>query len=278
MKHFILAISVCLGFSVFPTENAFAANQDLLYTPGKSIFSSQQKKIADQVISIFENDTPEIQYNYIEYLGDGRGYTAGRGGFTSATGDMLEVVERYTEIEPNNPLAPYLPNLKALSAEESDSIEGLSGLPAAWKQSSEDKTFLQVQDDVVDDDYYLPALKLARQLGVREPLTLLNLYDAIIQHGEGDDPDGLPALIKKASNQVGGTPREGVNEHEWLGAFMAARRATLLHPDDEDTQDEWSESVGRVDALYQLYLDGNFTLTPPVHLNPWGEDFVLTGK
>jgi hypothetical protein len=37
-----------------------------------------------QITSTFENSTLELQYDYVENIGDGRGITAGRAGFTSA--------------------------------------------------------------------------------------------------------------------------------------------------------------------------------------------------
>ena len=45
-----------------------------------------QKHRADQLISIFENGIPEIQYGYAEDLDDGRGITAGRAGFCTGWG------------------------------------------------------------------------------------------------------------------------------------------------------------------------------------------------
>ena len=100
----------------------------------KTGFTKEQRIIADQIISVFENDTPNIQYGYAENLYDGRGITAGRAGFTSATADMLEVIERYTARVPNNPLAIYLPRLKTLAIDESGSTKDLEGLERKWKE------------------------------------------------------------------------------------------------------------------------------------------------
>jgi chitosanase len=170
------------------------------------VFTEDQRMLADQIISVFENNWPEIDYAYAENLDDGRGITAGRAGFTSATGDMLIIVERYTEIEPNNPLAVYLPRLRELADEESGSVEGLEGLEDAWRTAAEDPVFCEIQDEVVDEEYYWPAVDHADDLGMTFPLSLLNLYDACIQHGDGDDPDGLPAMIDTVNARLGGTP------------------------------------------------------------------------
>ena len=238
-------------------------------------FTEDQRELADQVVSVFENDTPVIDYAYAENLDDGRGITAGRAGFTSATGDLLEVVERYTRIVPVNPLTAYLPRLRELAEEESDSVEGLEGLEDAWAVAAENPAFREVQDEVVDDEYYWPAVSHADDLGLTFPLGLLCLFDTCIQHGDGDDPDGLPAIIGRTNTQAGGAPAEGVDEHDWLEAFLAIRRSVLLDPYDPDTREVWAESVGRVDALTAVFASGNTALTPPIEINPYGTPFVL---
>ena len=46
--------------------------------------NAEQRSRADQLVSIFENGTPLIQYDYAENLDDGRGVTVGQVGFTTA--------------------------------------------------------------------------------------------------------------------------------------------------------------------------------------------------
>jgi chitosanase len=239
------------------------------------VFTEEQRVLADQIISVFENNTPIIDYAYAENLDDGRGITAGRAGFTSATGDMLLVIERYTERIPGNPLAGYLPRLRELAAAESGSVEGLESLEDAWRTSAEDSIFLEVQDEIVDEEYYWPAVEHAEELGLTFPLSLLNLYDTCVQHGDGDDPDGLPAIIDRATAQVDGTPADDVDENDWLQAFMDIRRSVLLNATDPDTREEWAESVGRADALIAIFESGNMNLIPPITIAPFDSTFTL---
>ncbi|MDD3643600.1 MAG: chitosanase [Candidatus Krumholzibacteria bacterium] len=239
------------------------------------VFTDDQRMLADQIISVFENNWPEIDYAYAENLGDGRGITAGRAGFTSATGDLLEVVERYTEIAPGNPLAVYLPRLRELAAQESGDVDGLEGLEDAWAEAAGDPAFREVRDEVVDDEYYWPAVDHAGGLGMVFPLSLLNLYDACIQHGDGNDPDGLPAMIDTVTARLGGAPADGIDELEWLDEFMTVRRAVLLDPFDPDTKEVWAESVGRVDALRSIFESGNTDLEPPIVIAPFDTTFSL---
>ena len=180
-----------------------------------------QRRRADKLVSQFENSTSKIQYCYVEALDDGRGYTVGRAGFTSATGDLLEVAERYTKVAGGNALSPLLPRLRELAAKEDGSTAGLETLPSAWATTCRDARQRRVQDDVVDEEYYLPARRHWRKLKLRTALSLAAIYDADIQHGDGGDPDGVPAMLRRATRRAHGTPRSGVRESRFLRAFLA---------------------------------------------------------
>src|SRR5215475_8926681 len=89
-----------------------------------------KKEIAMQLVSTAENSSLDwkAQYSYIEYnvehnAEENRGYTAGIIGFTSRTHDMLELVEYYTKIAPDNALAKFLPALKKVDG--TPATEGL---------------------------------------------------------------------------------------------------------------------------------------------------------
>ncbi len=234
-----------------------------------------EKRLAEQLISLFENGTTEIQYSYAEHLEDGRGITAGKAGFTTATGDVLEVVKRYTERKPRNPLAVFLPRLEELADEESDDTSGLEGFEDAWHKVAEDPTFRQIQDEVVDRLYYYVAMDYCRDLGLKTPLAKAVIYDTIIQHGDGDDPDGLPALIAKMEMEVGGNPLTGVDEELWLESFLQVRRNCLEYADNEETREVWSESVGRVDVFMAIAESGNYDLNPPIEIDTDEYDMKL---
>ena len=238
--------------------------------PGVAGTSDVDQVIA-QMVSVFENGTPEIQYAYVEDLDDGRGYTAGRAGFCTACGDLLTVVKSYTAQVPANPLARYLPTLTRLAASSDDSTDGLDGFEDAWRTAAEDPVFRQVQDRVTDALYVAPARKLAEANGVRSALGLAILVDTAVEQGTDDDPDGLPSMVQKTNAEMGGAPADGIDETEWLRDFLVIRRATLENPSSSNTSDVWRESVGRVDALEALLDAGNLDLETPFTINPWGK-------
>ena len=239
-------------------------------------FNKSQRVMADQLISIFENNTPQLQYAYARRLHDGRGVTAGRAGFTSATGDLLQVVKRYSQRVPGNVLEPFIPRLTRVAKNWSGSTWRLGGLSDAWREASDDPEFRKVQDEVVDDMYYQRALVYAKKIGADQPLTLLFLYDAIIQHGFGSDPDGLPELIRCTTQKLDGAPKDGIDEAVWSQQFLELRREVLRSARNSATRAVWAESVARVNTLMQLLEAGNNQLDQTIVINPWGTEFILT--
>ena len=228
-------------------------------TPSSGL-NPEQRHRADALISIFENGTPKIQYGYAENIRDGRGITAGRAGFTTATGDALEVVQRYASLKPQSPLAKYLPVLTKLAQQKSGLTSGLAGFASAWKKAAQDPTFRTVQDQVTNELYFDPAMRKADSMGLKTALGRTILFDTIVQHGEGDDPDSLDALVSATNQQMHGTPAEGMAEAAWLKTFLTVRRNNLLHPHNPETQEVWAKSVGRVDVFLDLLKAGNFDL------------------
>jgi chitosanase len=237
--------------------------------------SNSQKIRAEQLTNLFENGSFDFAYDYLENLGDGRGITAGRAGFTTATGDLLKVVKDYTAQKPNNELAKFIPRLWEIFQEKSDTQEGLEGFSQAWKNASNDPDFRRVQDEVVDELYYQPSVKYSNQLGLRTALARAAIYDTIIQHGEGKDLDGLPAILERTRKATGGTPAAGVDEKVWLDSFLSQRRKTLANANNKNTHAVWSKSVGRCDVFRSLAAQGNYDLQGVITINSGGFKDVL---
>jgi chitosanase len=233
---------------------------------------AERKQRAAQITSTFENSTLELQYDYVENIGDRRGITAGRAGFTSATGDLLLLVRRYTETKPGNVLAPYIPFLEAVRG--TDLQIGLGGFTEAWAEAAEDPDFRSLQDQLVDELYFIPAMTMAADLGIGTPLGQFILWDTMIQHGSGGD-NGTWAIIKDTQKDVGPI---GHNEAAWLDAFLDARLRHLLDMYRNTTENADASSQSRVDALRSLLQDGNLALEPPLTWKVYGDRFQLPAR
>jgi chitosanase len=222
-----------------------------------------QKTKASGLTSVWENSTPTLQYGYSQDIGDNRGFTSGRAGFCTGTGDGIIVVQCYAAAKPGNPLEKFVPELVRLEQlfvandgdfekAKSGDTSNLGGFTAAWKSSGNDPVFRGCQDSAVDAIYYGPAYSKAAEKHFKSPLTMVSLWDAQIMHGESDPTFGVRKLMANADAMVKvsaePTPEE---ENNWLGAFHYARAKIMT------TRGEWRGNIYRVAVYEKLRRDGN---------------------
>ncbi|POX46707.1 chitosanase [Streptomyces sp. Ru71] len=227
-----------------------------------------KKEIAMQLVSSAENSSLDwkAQYRYIEDIGDGRGYTAGIIGFCSGTGDMLDLVELYTDRVPGNVLAPYLPALRRVDG--TDSHEGLDpDFPRDWREAARDSAFRQAQNDERDRVYFDPAVRQGKSDGLRV-LGQFCYYDALVMHGDGDDPTSFRNIRKRALRKAE-PPARGGDEVRYLDAFLDARVWAMK-------QEEAHSDTSRVDTAQRVFLrQGNLDLDPPLDWKVYGDSYHI---
>jgi chitosanase len=232
--------------------------------PGMDLDAPPMREIAFELVSSAENSSLDwrAQYSYIEDIGDGRGYTAGNIGFCSGTGDMLELVQAYTETEPDNPLAPYLPALEAVNGTESH--EGLDpDFMSAWQTAAGDPVFQAAQDTERDDVYFDPAVARAKADGL-QALGQFAYYDAAVMHGF----DGMLA-IRDAALAAAERPADGGDETTYLAAFLDEREIEM-------NKEEAHSDTTRVSTGQRVFLEaGNLALQPPLRWSVYGDPYEI---
>jgi chitosanase len=226
-----------------------------------------KKEMAMQLVSSAENSSTnwKEQYAYIEDIRDGRGYTAGIIGFCSGTGDMLELVQHYTKLKPDNALAKYLPVLQKVNGTQSHT--GLDPtFTADWKTAAKDTIFQQAQNEERDRVYFNPAVSLGKSDGLHA-LGQFAYYDAMVMHGPGEDAESFGG-IRAAALKKAKTPAQGGDETVYLNAFLDARVAAMQ-------QEAAHDDVSRVETGQRDFLkSGNLNLTGPLTWKVYGETFT----
>ncbi|MCX4956904.1 chitosanase [Streptomyces virginiae] len=270
----ILAIGALLGSALIavpvaahattapaPTAQAPVAAAAGLDDPAK-------KEIAMQIVSSAENSSLDwkAQYKYIEDIDDGRGYTAGIIGFCSGTGDMLDLVEYYTQVKPGNVLAKYLPALRKVDG--SDSHAGLDpNFTKDWAKAAQDADFRKAQDRERDRVYFNPSVNQGKADGVGV-LGQFIYYDAIVMHGDGGDSTSFRNIRKRALSKAK-PPSQGGNETAYLNAFLDARVWAMK-------QEEAHSDTSRVDTAQRVFLKkGNLNLNTPLDWKVYGDSFHI---
>ena len=233
-----------------------------------SIAKGKRRDTAFSLVASAENSTTDYRstYGYIEDIGDGRGYTCGIIGFTSATGDLLDVVQRYGALKPaNNPLKKYVGALKAVNG--TDSHQGLgAGFEKAWKRVSRDKEMVQAQNAVLEEQYLKPVIRAANEDGL-SPLGQFVYYDALVVHGPGSDGDSFHGM-RAAAKRKAKTPAQGGSEATYLKTFLKQRERVML-------KEEAHSDLSRLRVQRQLIAAGNWKLARPLAWTLYGDRFTL---
>ncbi|KAI7830146.1 lysozyme-like domain-containing protein [Kickxella alabastrina] len=208
--------------------------------------SACSKSIAIKITSIYENGDTNTHHDYCEYLGDGRGITAGIAGFCTGTGDAWEVIQAY-----HNKTA-----LKQYAKSESDSKVGLGNYCKVWRNWANPINFFD-----------RPRMKPETRSWSQLCITQGQLFDASIQHGPYDDKDGMLTLIKETSAKFKANTSglsnstliingHKVDEIVWLKKFLEVRTSHLKNPRDSANRggNYWAQTVYRVKS-YKYAVD-----------------------
>ncbi|ATB28922.1 chitosanase [Melittangium boletus] len=261
--------------------------------PPSSDMTANQRKVAEAITSIWENDTPTLAYAYAENIWDGRGYTNGRAGFCTGTGDAIMVVECYKNLRSasnGNLLAKYMPGLttinnRFLSTGQNQAstaeLDALGNWKSDWAASYNNTTtradFKSCQDQVVERLYFSPSINEAKKWGLTSALSKAAFYDAYINHGS------LSTFIKAANTALGNSAqtapavgRNGITESAFLQKFLEKRRDVLYN------DSTWREAVDRVALYEKLRRQGNWDLNTAVRNDVrardcWGTTYPASG-
>jgi chitosanase len=257
-RPWIASATVAAAMSIVLAASAAVA------AVGSDLATPQKKEIAMELVSSAENSTLNwrAQYSYIEDIHDGRGYTGGIIGFTSGTGDMLEVVRNYTTARRHNPLARFLAALRRVNGSASHRGLGPSFV-AAWKLAAKDRAFQRAQENERDRVYFNPAVGLAKSDGLRA-LGQFAYYDAAVVHGF----DGLQAVRARALTHAQ-PPAAGGDEVAYLNAFLDER-------DVEMRKEAAHSDLSRVEKEQRKFLrEGNLDLNPPLRWSTYGDPYSI---
>jgi hypothetical protein len=238
-----------------------------------SIYRTTFEQMSYMITSTAENSTTDwtTVYGYIEDIGDGRGYTCGLVGFTTADGDLLDVINAYDTLEPGNQLQTTLKNNGEGSSagSQANSLLGTSFKTRWTSLNSTDPLLRQAQRQIRDSEYWLPALTQALADQV-QGLGLAILYDISVNHGPGTDPQSFGGIVATAQ-AVAPPPSAGGSESAYLTALVNARKQVLIETGDYQTD-------GRVQAHLSLIQSGNLKLVAPFSWTMYGDSFTISTR
>ncbi|MFJ8929225.1 chitosanase [Streptomyces sp. NPDC102364] len=253
----------------------------LTWTPGSSPSGTTDirqpvcQEMAFEMTSTAENSTTDwtTAYDYIEDIGDKRGYTAGLVGFVSSSGDMLQLVQLYTTRKPGNALASYISGLQQCvtvgygnGASNAATTYLGNAFKAAWVTAANtDPVFRQCQRDLRKSMYWDDCLAQALADGVG-PLGLCLHYDILVNHGVGNDSESYGGIIAAARASSSKAPSKGGTEAAYLTKLCDLRDAVLVGWGDY-------QADGRSSMFRPLINASKFDLTGTINWSVYGDAY-----
>jgi chitosanase len=218
-----------------------------------------QKRFIDSVLSI--NETGKLPsptaYSTVTILRDGAGISYGKHQSTDRSGSLDAIVMRYLDL--NGSMAssfdPYLSKLSANFTAKVDPSNPPADVKALMKLLSDagkDPLMQRAQDEVFDEQYWMPSVNKGKAMKLALPLSYLALYDTCIHSG----PGRIDAL-RKVFPEV--PPSSGGDEKSWTKAFLNARYAWLKNYPNPLVQ----RSADRVTAILKIASADNWELKTP---------------
>jgi len=221
------------------------------------MITAAQRATIDAVVSVLETGKlpSPAAYGTVAILADGAGLSYGKHQATAASTlpALLAEYDRRNGLYAGR-IRPYLPLLASTCSltSESQASEAVQILIAVLRAAGADPVMQQVQDDLFDREYWIPATTYASNIGLCTALSHLCVYDLAIQSG--------PTRIDKLRPMFpAAPPSRGGDEAEWTRQLVRARREWLAgHPTEAVRR-----SVYRCDQLLGLITAGKWHLTRP---------------
>lgn len=186
--------------------------------------STQQKRIIEQIVNVFETGSPQGDYSAITRFADGpagiRQVTYGRSQ-TTEYGKLHDLIEQYSLSSGSfsDELAPFVDKIGHSALVDNDNFLDL------LKRAGNDPVMQQVQDEFFDKRYFQPAMDWANDNGFTLALSALVIYDSFIHSGS------IPGFLRKRF--LATPPSTGGIEKDWISQYVGARDNWLRHHSNE---------------------------------------------
>lgn len=221
------------------------------------------KKKIIQTLNVVETSRLEGNYAAISKYFDGPGkkqqITYGRSQLTEY-GFLPKLIQKYSAS--NGVLSKDFLKYQGKIGGTNPSLVKDSNFLNLLIKAAEDPIMRQLQDELFDIEYWMPALIFWKENGFTLPLSLLVIYDTAIHSGPAlNNPRTLFHKLRNKFREA--TPKNGGDEKKWIEAYTAVRHSWLINNSDENLV----ASSYRTKCYLQLIKDNNWSLINPFKMN-----------
>ena len=114
---------------------------------------------------------------------------------------------------------------------------------------------------------FRPAMAYANAIKIKSPLGKCILYDTLIEHKNGDDPDSFGAILTVTKSEVGDQVPADSAERTWLKTFLNTRMSVLIEPHNKMIRNEWKDSQEKVAFFLWMIRVNDLNLDEAIEIN-----------
>lgn len=170
------------------------------------------------ITSVFESGSPTGKPSAYQTYDAGI-ISYGKHQATLQSGTLYRVLDAYFGLSSSATSQALKKEYSARVAQKDVTLRKDGRIKQLLLDAAKEPAMNTAQDNIFDQDFYQPAILLARQNGIQTPLGLAVLYDTNIQ-------GGMYQLIPQTNEKVGKIGA-GVNEPTWIATFLDLREARL---------------------------------------------------
>lgn len=238
-----------------------------------------QIKACKAIVSLYETGSLSGKYDLLVVLEDGAGITFGKNQTTENSGGLFLLLKEYADkkgafVEALSAYMDLLYDGKD-SAKKGMLTEDTAFKDLLVKAAQEDPLMRKAQDHYFHKRFFRPALELAEEYAVTQPLTLCAFYDACIQMGD----EGARKLVEKYNQEAGeGEGTEIEKERAWGKGFIQARHTylTTFTGKSQGHTNAVRKSAYRTTSLLDLAERGAWLLSVPLDVKMNRGTWTLT--
>jgi chitosanase len=183
------------------------------------------------------------------------------------------LLKRIQKLNPSHYLCSYIPAFERIDKlhedGKADDVTGLENFIKDFNKYGNDALVKKAQLELLDELYWNPAMKIVSDCGLKLNITKGQIYDASVRHG----PDGAEEIAVRTTKALGGSPKTGKDEIDWLKRYFIERKKYYEEEDGE------TGVIERIDVMYKGILDsGNHMMAPPFSVRCYDETLhLITG-
>jgi chitosanase len=231
------------------------------------MLSELQKKAAQSIVNIYETSSPFGEYGMVTVARNDPGHlTYGRSQTTLASGNLFLLIKAYCDLPEagfGDSLRPFLDRLDARDL----SLDHDGELHAILRSAGEDPVMHGAQDAFFDRAYWQPAVRSATNMAITSALGTAVVYDSRVHGSWGRIRD-------RVNHNHGRIADDGLSENDWIGHYVAERRAWLGGHSNSLLQ----RTVYRMDEFRKLIDQAKWDLALPLVVRGIAiDEAVLTG-